>query len=365
MTLIELLQYVAFFCWAWCTIFTILGLVGQIYKPKRSRKKAENVECVIVSVANRKVEKSLFECIAHTKKMLDNHLWLVIDEGSELIPQLEGNSLVVVPRSYRRDLMGKGRAINYFIEKEVKPDKWYAFIDDDNLILDDSFLYEIPYYDELGYVAMNPVLVPRKGKSSFTYAMDSIRYFEDLMIFRFFLGFLKSSIIGLHGELLTVKGKVLEEIGYSNPSITEDFRFAVELFRRGYKTWQSASKVSIKSPNSLGDLFKQRGRWFKGILKDLRYCPSLMKGMMGLRVLLWAIGVLGSWALSPLWFMFWGPFYFAIPGALYYWTIYSYGVIKSRKFYYFFLIPLFGVLEMSSHPTGLRRQRGFVVIDKN
>ena len=286
--MIELLQYIAFFCWAWFTVFIILGIVGQIYRPKRSRKKAENVECVIVSVANRKVEKSLFECITHTKKMLDNHLWLLVDEGSELIPQLKDqlkeNSLVIVPRSYRRDLIAKGRAINYFIEKEVKPDKWYAFIDDDNLILDDSFLYETPYYAEMGYVAMNPVLVPRKGKSTFTYIMDSIRYFDDLMIFRFFTGLLKRPLIGLHGELLTVKGEVLKEIGYSNPSLVEDFRFASELVKRNYKTWQSASRVSIKSPNSLADLLKQRGRWFKGLLRDWRHCPFLMKGMVGSRL---------------------------------------------------------------------------------
>ena len=363
MILIELLQYVAFFCWACFSVFVILGLVGQFYRPKRSRKKAENVECVIVSVANRKVEKSLFECITHTKKVLDNRLWLLVDEGSELIPQLKENSLVIVPRSYRRDLIGKGRAINYFIEKEVKPDKWYAFIDDDNLILDDSFLCEIPYYDEMGYAAMNPVLVPRKGKSTLTYIMDFVRYFDDLTNYRFFVGLLARPLVGLHGELLTVKGAVLKEIGYDSPVLAEDFRLASELARRGYKTWQTATRVSIKSPNSLGDLLKQRGRWFKAVLMDWGNCPFLMKGIVGLRLLLWGLGIFGSWALSPLW-LFWGFFYLAVPGAIYYWTVCLYGVAKSRKPYYFFLIPLFGIFEASSVYVGLR-QRGFVVIDKN
>jgi len=363
---IELLQYVAFFCWACFSIFVILGVVGQIYRPKRDKKKTENVECVIVSVANHKVEKALLECIAHTKKKMDNHLWLVMDEGSELISRLKEKSLslVIVPTSYRRDLVGKGRAINYFIEKEVRPDKWYTFIDDDNLILDDRFLYEIPYYEEKGYVAMNPVLVPRNGKNTLTYIMDFIRYFDDLTIFRFFTGLLKRPLIGLHGEFLTIRGGVLKEIGYGNHSLTEDFRFASELVRRGYKTWQSSSKVSIKSPNSLGDLFKQRGRWFKGIYKDWRYCPPLMKGVVGSRLLIWVLGVFGSWALFPLWFLFWESFYFAIPGGLYYWTTYLYGIGKSRKLHYFFLIPFLGIFEASSIYAGLR-QKEFVVIDKN
>ena len=364
MNVIDLLQYMAFFCWTCFSVFVILGIIAQVYKPKKGKEKAKNVECVLVSVANRKVEKSLFECITHTKKKLDNHLRLLVDEWSELIPKLQGNSLVIVPASYRKDLVGKGRAINYFIEKEVQPDKWYTFIDDDNLILDNSFLYEIPYYEKRGYVAMNPMLVPREGKSTLTYIMDFARYFDDLMIFRFFTGFLKQPLIGLHGEFLTVKGEVLKEIGYSNHSLTEDFRFASELVRRGYKTWQSVSKISIKSPNSLGDLLKQRGRWFKGIFKDWRYCPTLMKGVVGSRLLIGVLGIFGSWALSPLWFLFWGSFYFAIPGGLYYWVIYLYGVGKSRKLYYLFLIPLFSIFEAGSVYAGLK-QKEFVVIDKN
>lgn len=341
----------------------ILGIVAQVYKPKMFRKKAGNVENVIVSKANYKVERSLFDIIKHTKEQLDNPLWIVVDEESELIPKLKENSLVIVPKHYRRDLIAKGRAINYFIEQKVQPGKWYVFTDDDNLILDDRWLYEIPYYEEKGYVAMNPVLVPRLGKSRLTYAMDFIRYFDDLMVFRFFTGFLKRPLLGLHGELLAVKGEVLKEIGYGNHSFTEDFRFASELVKRGYKVWQSGSRVSIQSPGSLGDLIRQRGRWFKGISKDWMQCPPLMKLMVGLRLLIWVFGVFGSWILSPLWFLFWGTFYPAIPAGLYYWTVYLYGVVKSRRPYLFFLIPFFGIFEAASCWVGLR-QKEFVVIEK-
>lgn len=224
----HLLQYVACFCWFSFTVFCVLGLAAQIYKPKRGSRKAENVEYVIVSAANREVREALFESIAHAK-----HARILVDEGSELIPELDGSSLVVVPSDYRSDLVGKGRAINYFIETEVQRGKWYAFIDDDNLVLDDNFLYEIPYYEERGYVAANPVLVPRNGRSSLAGVMDSIRHFDDLTTFRFFTGLLGKPLAGLHGELLAVKGEVLREIGYNNRSIVEDFRFAQELVRRG------------------------------------------------------------------------------------------------------------------------------------
>lgn len=342
--------------------FRGFGFFAQIYRPKRSEK-AENVELVIISVANRKVEKALFECVTHNRK-LGIPLRVVVDEGSELIPKLKGENCdcVIVPSSYRTDLIAKGRAINYFIEKEARTDKWYAFIDDDNLILSDDFLYEIPYYEKRGYVASNPILVPRKGKSVLTYIMDWVRYFDDLTVFRFFTGLLKRPLIGFHGELLLVNGKVLKEVGYNWCSIAEDFRFASELVRRQYKTWQSATKVSIKSPNSLKDLLKQRGRWFKGISENWKYCPVLMKVIVGLRLLSWTLGIFGSWLLAPLWLL-WGPFYYAIPSAAYYWAAYLYGIAKAKKPHYFILIPLFGIFETSSCYFMIK-QKNFVVIDK-
>jgi len=113
----------------------------------------------------------------------------------------------------------------------MQDDKWYTFIDDDNLLLDDTFLYEIPYYEEGGFVGCNPVLFTRQGRSTFTTIMDWIRYFEDITVFRFFTGLTKRPWIGLHGEMLTVKGRVFKEIGYDKSSIAEDFNFAIQLIR--------------------------------------------------------------------------------------------------------------------------------------
>ena len=359
-----LLQYLAFFCWGVFSLFVILGLIAQAYRPKRGKRKAENAECVIVSVADTSVRECLFECIDRAKRVF-SRVWVLVDEGSELVRelQLQGNSLVVVPGDYRKDLVGKGRALNYFVETKARPDRWYAFLDDDNLILDEGFLYEIPAYEAEGYAVANPVLVPRRGRSTLAFVMDFVRHFDDLMAFRFFTGLLGRPLIGLHGELLVAKGSVLKEIGFAHRSVTEDFRFASEVVRRGYRSWQSATRVSIRSPNSLSDLIRQRGRWFRGVCGDWKDSPLPMKAIVGLRLAIWALGIFGSWALSPLW-LFWPTFLPAIPGGVYYWLMYSYGVWKSGRLRYFLSIPLFGVFE--TLPTCLAglRQRGFVVIDK-
>ncbi len=235
-------------------------------------------------------------------------------------------------------------------------------MDDDNLILDTEFLHEIPYYEEHGYAAMNPVLVMRKGKSNLTYVMDSIRLFDDVTVYRFFTGLLGKPLIGLHGELLCVKGEVLKEIGYDHPTITEDFRFSGELVKRNYKTWQSKTKVSLKSPNSLYDLMRQRGRWFKGIFLELKNVSIPMKVLVGTRVSFWALGIFGSWAFAFLWPL-WGPMWPALPGGIAYWLLYCYGAFKSSKWWLIIVIPLIGVVESLSWIFCFR-QKGFVVIDK-
>ena len=359
--LFEIIRLIAFASWFLFMLWAFLGVICLRYKPKCSQTRAKNVEIVIVSIANSKVRNSLNETISSVKK-LGVKYYLLVDEGADLIPELVGPNLVVVPRSYNPWLVGKGRAMSYFVDNYVTKEKWYSFLDDDNLVLDDNFLYEIPYYEKQGYVAMNPVLTMRKGKSSLTYVMDSIRLLDDLSVYKFFTGFIGKAYIGLHGELLTVKGTTLKEIGYNRKSITEDFRFSCELVKRGCRTWQSKTKVSLKSPNSLHDHMRQRGRWFKGIVFDLTKANAPMKLFVGTRISFWVLGVFGSWAFAFLWPL-WGPLWPAIPGGIAYWLLYIYGVAKSSRWWFVIFIPIIGIMETLSRVYSFK-QKGFVVIDK-
>jgi beta-1,4-mannosyltransferase len=171
------------------------------------------------------------------------------------------------------------------------------------------------------------------------------------------------TLVGLHGELLCVKGTVLKEIGYSYNTITEDFRFSMKLIEKNYRTWQSGTRVSLKSPNCLRDLMKQRGRWFKGIVLDLKFASLSTRVIVGSRTLFWTLGIFGSWAFAFLW-PSWGTFWPALPGGIIYWLLYLYGVSKSGKWYFLPLIPVIGIVESLSWLYSFR-QKGFVVIDKS
>ncbi len=337
-----------------------------VYKPRRSSVRARNVEIVVVSKADERVKNSLFEVLKyHTRRY--GRVTLVVDEEAPLLPrlrELKGVKLVVVPSNYRRDLVGKGRALQYFVEHFVDPSKWYVFIDDDNIIIDDSFLYEIPVYESLNYVAANGVLMPRPGRSTVAYIMDWIRFVDDLFLFRFFTGLLGKPLLGLHGDLLVVKGSALREIGFSKRTLTEDFEFAKELVKRGYKTWQSSTKVSIRSPNSVKDLISQRGRWFKGVVMGMRGSPLLMKITIIVRGLTFTVGVIVLMLLLPA-ISYIGYAWFIVPASFYYAGTYIYGVYNSRKLYMLLLVPFFGFIEAVSRVYGLVNVNNYVVIDKN
>ena len=351
------------------SVYLLVLLISvTAYRARSSPTRASNVVLVMPSVATRSVKDSLLYAISHNR-FLGLPMYVVIDEGAELedeLKRLSGVNVVVVPKDYRRDLIGKGRALRYFVENYVRPDVWYVFLDDDNLVLDDKFLYEIPYYERKGYVAFNPVLVPRQGRSPIAFVMDFARYLDDISFFRFFTGLLKRPYLGLHGELLGVKGSALLALdAFNEPSKVEDYRLAIKIVRSGLKTWQSATRVSILSPNSVRDLIRQRTRWHSGIFESWRDAPASMKAAMVLKSIVRTVGMLGIWLLVPVTHSLLFAL-LALPTSAAYWYVYFYGAKAARKLKLIVTIPAFWLIEGLGFFYGLLKvgSRDFVVIDK-
>ncbi len=339
-----------------------INLLGSLYRPKSSFQKAKNVEFVMPTVADSRTLQVLNETISILKRKFPEYkIWLIVDEGSNL--HIDGVELVVVPSSF----MGKkckGRALEYFRRNYVKKGTWYCFLDDDSYPCDDSFLYEIKYYEAKGYVGANGILVPREGKSKLSYVLDHIRLWDDLFLFRLFTGLIKRPYIGLHGELLILKGEVLKEIDFPLDSLAEDFHIAQQLVKKGYKLWHSSTRVSIKSPNSITDFWRQRARWFKGILKEFKFSKPMTIIIVTFRL----IGRFFMFiVLVILWFIFptYSPLVFiGLTGSLYYLTSYIYGIFKAKAWKFLAILPLLGIFEPLSF-LYMYKIRDFVIIDKS
>ena len=163
---------------------------------------------------------------------------------------------------------------------------------------------------------------------------------------------------------MVVKGKVLKEVGFPTNSLVEDFKFADELIRRGYKTWQSKTRVSIKSPNCIKDFWRQRARWFKGIFLELPNTNPVTFLFVSMRAL---GGIFSNLIWLPLWLMFPPSTPLALlgfVGALYYLSSYVYGIYSSKKLKYVLLLPILGVFEAISI-LFIIKTKSFTVIDKN
>ncbi|GAB6148278.1 hypothetical protein JCM10135_08200 [Stetteria hydrogenophila] len=259
-----------------------------------SRPARRDVEFVIVSKASSRVLGALEETIRRVRSLFPEYkLWVIVDEGSEGIPVLRalsaspgaGFQLVVVPGWYERGAY-KARALNYFIEEHVREDRWYVLLDDDSYPLDRRFLHELDEGEALVY---SGVLAPRRGRSLLAWLADATRFYGDVTRSRFALRRLGKPIFGLHGDFLVVHGSVLKAIGFNTDSLAEDTWFAARLIERGVRVAQSSSLVSILSPGSVVDLWRQRGRWNVGVLRDIvkgRY-PATLAFFKGLEALLW------------------------------------------------------------------------------
>lgn len=379
--LAELVLYVGVFVGSVILTYFVLGfLANLVYSPGRARRKAEDVRFVIVTIGSESVRPALMECIEHNTRMFsDYEVFCVTDEGADLqeeIEALDAVETVVVPDSYSCSAVAKGRAIQYFIDTVVEKDPgyWYSFLDDDNLVLDDSFLYEIPYYDERGYGAMNSVLEPRPGRSSITFVMDHVRLLDDLTVFRAFTGWLGRPYIGFHGELLTARGDVLADVGFDRDTIVEDYAFAAELIKEGIPTWQSNTRVSILSPHSVVDLFKQRSRWFIGTWNLLGSTSPVTKLATGVRVTSWLLAIVAGPIGTLAWWFSGGvqiPLVVRvapIAAAFVYGGTYLYGtwMLKGwKRLPMVFAIPLCAVFEASSPLYAiLFSDRDFTVVEK-
>lgn len=362
--------------WFIVSIFTIIGLVGYLlYKPTKKCEEYKNTEIVIVSKASKSVEGVLFETIRYHANFLDLYpIKVVVDNNSELLSELKrfvinfkNVELIIVPDYFKCVAIAKGRAIEYFIRNYVIYDKWYTFIDDDNIISDKKFLREISWYSKNGYDVGNGMVHARLGKSKLSFIADELRYFEDITIIRFCTGVLKSPINGFHGEILMARGSILKDIGFDRKTVTEDFSFGVELVKRKIKVWQSETIVSVQSPHSIMDFIKQRNRWYRGISTDILNAPLKMKLFFGLRVLDWKLSLIGSWVMFPIWFLFPLPIYislFCTIGVIYYYIAYVSGIMRLKEKYLLFAIPVFGIMETYAPHLRVKNKMDFNVIEK-
>lgn len=298
--------------WLPYSLSAILAFFGFISRPLKRTKTKHPVDIVITTIGTENVSDAVINTIKQVGQLdNDGRIWVLTEPHCHhsLINYCSGiNSnvnLIIVPPSWDKGRF-KGRAIWWFSRKIVKNDTWYMFLDDDSYPMDDKFTYEIDECEKQHRYVGNCRLVSRGG-GKIPRLCDNLRTTDDMTIFRLTLQGFKRPLIGLHGEGLIVKGHILRKYWNDIHSIVEDAEFGCHV-NGNVKTFQSSTEISILSPLTIRDFWKQRRRWFLGLWSIFPNFSTLGQIILGLRMIAWSMGwiCVSVWATMFLWWDFEG-----------------------------------------------------------
>jgi cellulose synthase/poly-beta-1,6-N-acetylglucosamine synthase-like glycosyltransferase len=101
----------------------------------------------------------------------------------------------------------------------------------------------------------------------------------------------------IHGSNLLVRSDVEEEVSWENgKTFAEDALFAIKArIKYGPEVfgWHGGV-VEEQSPLTLKDLFRQRRRWFYGLIQNFKYFCYKEKIRQSLRALIWTSGLISG-----------------------------------------------------------------------
>ena len=101
----------------------------------------------------------------------------------------------------------------------------------------------------------------------------------------------------IHGSNLLVRSDIEEEVSWENgKTLAEDTLFAIKArIKYGPEAfgWHGGV-VEEKSPLTLKDLFKQRRRWFYGLIQNFKYFCYKEKIRQSFRALIWTSGLISG-----------------------------------------------------------------------
>ena len=226
------------------------------------------------------------------------NIWVVTDAQEKF----EGCRTIIVPQNYSCNAIYKGRALQYAVEIRRKEkisgkDVYIFHLDDESLITKQtlcsilSYLEGTPKPISEGLIVY-PVL--EKEAIKISNLMDTLRPFCCFECLDMMAG---GNPAYIHGSNLLVRSDVEEAVSWENgKTLAEDTLFAIKArIKYGPKAfgWHGGV-IEEKSPLTLKDLFRQRRRWFYGLIQNFKYFCLKEQIRQSFRALIWASGLVSG-----------------------------------------------------------------------
>lgn len=233
---------------------------------------------------------------------------VVTDKIMEIEIGKEDIREIVVPEEYETStgVKFKGRALQYAMEKSEALDKDYIIHLDEETLFDSNCINRIVDFiieennNEIPAIGQGTISYGKRGIKGFIHLLntltDSLRVTDDYGKFK--LQFINRTLFfGIKGSFIVVRNDIEKKVGFDhglNSSVTEDSYFGFHAKSQGIHFGYIYGEMKERSPFSVIDLIKQRGRWFNGLWKlildnSISFCCKFGLVMMVV-----------NWTFSPL-----------------------------------------------------------------
>jgi hypothetical protein len=225
-------------------------------------------------------------------------VWVVTDAREEFMHC----RTIKVPEGYSCNAVFKGRALQYAVELRSKEnkntDEIYVFhLDDESLITEQTLCSVLCYLEEdPAPISEGLIVYPLHENEIIKVSnlLDTIRPFCCYECMEFMKN---GNPAYMHGSNLLVRSDVEETVGWDNgKTFAEDSLFAIAARRKLGSSvfgWHGGV-VEEKSPYNLRDIFRQRKRWFYGLVQNLKHLSSKDKILQVIRALVWSSGFISG-----------------------------------------------------------------------
>ncbi len=163
---------------------------------------------------------------------------------------------------------GKARALNRGIAVSDGP--LVLCMDGDSKLTPDTLKKAVRHFSSraIGAVAGNVKVVNR---GNLLCKLQALEYIEGLNLTRKAQGFFRIVNI-IPGPIGIFRREVLDQVGgYSSDTYAEDCDLTLDILMHGWRVKYEPEAIAYtEAPETLGDLYRQRYRWTRGILQSIR-----------------------------------------------------------------------------------------------
>ncbi|RKO97010.1 hypothetical protein CXG81DRAFT_11644 [Caulochytrium protostelioides] len=249
------------------------------YETQKPFRRVDNLYILTVTKGdNREAVYRSWNAHRHFEKM---HPALKVHVLTDEPYFFDGLNCYTCPKSFKTERSKhKARALEWWRQtNKLTEHDWVLHLDEESVIDDESIMrclrfaqYETDYHWGQGTILYNQYKYWHNW--IFTVA-DAMRVGDDVGRFHLQYTFFHRPIFGAHGSFLFTNGAVENAVTWDLGSLTEDYQFAMNAWKFGYKCGKIDGLIREQSPQGFWDFLKQRRRWYLGIMRLPNFLPKM------------------------------------------------------------------------------------------